>query len=140
MFNEHLAIVSTCPLDICLKKGRMVTRGYLDKRTRWLVLSGEKVLDELVHVTPAIIGLTSIMYGTDFGLTITDRETCLFSRTAGKHTFKVGDKVLEKYGAYRCMEAEEAIRHEVAAEAGEEDYIVYSQPIKENDLVLIRKP
>ncbi len=101
-------------------------------------MSSKKILDNLLNLTSTIIGLTSLMYGNEFALTITDTEKCLFSKWTDKidFNFRVGDKVLEKYGAYQCMKSGKSIKLEITNESIEDSYIVFSQPIKNNDEIV----
>ncbi len=78
------------------------------------------------------------MYGNEFALTITDRGKCLFSKwTEGiDFGFRVGDEVLEEYGAFQCMITGKSIKLEVCRDAHADSYIVFSQPISDGDEVV----
>lgn len=96
-------------------------------------------LDEIINSITTIIELINMLYKDKFALTVSNTKYCVYSMFNKNidFGFRIGSKVLPHYGSYKCMQSKKIVRLITSTSyVPGEKYLVYSQPIIEDEVVL----
>ncbi|MBB6215555.1 hypothetical protein HNQ80_001644 [Anaerosolibacter carboniphilus] len=96
-----------------------------------------KEIEDLLTLAPTIYDLMTTIQGEEIAMTISDKEKFLFSRWPSDFDLGIrqGDVVKETSGAYHVMATKKALRKEMDKSVFGIPYIVYCQPVFENEQV-----